>query len=149
MTGIDMLHVPYRGGGPALSDLLGGQVQASMPTLVSAIEHIRAGKLRTLAVTAASRASVLPDIPTLSEFVPGYDATIWWGIAAPKNTPTDIVQKLNTEINAGLTSPALKARIAELGDSAFASSREDFARLIAEDTNKWAKLIREANIKAE
>jgi tripartite-type tricarboxylate transporter receptor subunit TctC len=149
MTGIDMLHVPYRGGGPALSDLLGGQVQASMPTLVSAIEHIRAGKLRTLAVTAASRASVLPDIPTLSEFVPGYDATIWWGIAAPKNTPTDIVQKLNTEINAGLTSPALKARIAELGDSAFASSREEFARLIAEDTNKWAKLIREANIKAE
>jgi tripartite-type tricarboxylate transporter receptor subunit TctC len=149
MAGIEMLHVPYRGGGPALSDLLGGQVQAYMPTLVSAIEHIRAGKFRTLAVTAASRASVLPDIPTLSEFIPGYDATIWWGIAAPKNTPADILQKLNTEINMGLANPALKARIAELGDSAFASSREELARLIAEDTTKWANVIRTAGLKAE
>jgi tripartite-type tricarboxylate transporter receptor subunit TctC len=149
MAGIDMLHVPYRGGGPALSDLLGGQVQAYMPTLVSAIEHIRAGKFRTLAVTAASRARVLPDIPTLREFVPGYDATIWWGIAAPKNTPTEILQKLNTEINASLASPALKARITELGDIAFASSREEFARVVAEDTHKWANVIRAAGIKAE
>jgi tripartite-type tricarboxylate transporter receptor subunit TctC len=152
MARIDMhhvpFHVPYRGGGPALNELLGRQVPAYMPTLVSAIEHIRAGTFRALAVTAANRASVLPDIPTLNEFVPGYEATIWWGIATPKNTPADIVQKLNTEINAGLTNPALKARIAELGDSAFASSREDFARLLAEDTGKWANVIRAANIKA-
>jgi len=149
MAGIDMLHVPYRGGGPALTDLLGGQVQAYMPTLVSAIEHIRAGKFRTLAVTAASRASVLPDIPALGEFVPGYDATLWWGIAAPKGTPADILQKLNTEINAGLANPALSGRIAELGDAAFASSREDFAHVIADDTTKWGNVIRTAGIRAE
>jgi tripartite-type tricarboxylate transporter receptor subunit TctC len=149
MAGIDMLHVPYRGGGPALTDLLGGQVQAYMPTLVSAIEHIRAGKFRTLAVTAASRASVLPDIPALGEFVPGYDATLWWGIAARKGTPADILQKLNTEINAGLANPALSGRIAELGDAAFASSREDFARVIADDTTKWGNVIRTAGIRAE
>ena len=149
MAGIDMLHVPYRGGGPALTDLLGGQVQAYMPTLVSCIEHIRAGKFRTLAVTAASRASVLPDIPALGEFVPGYDATLWWGIAAPKGTPADILQKLNTEINAGLANPALSGRIAELGDAAFASSREDFARVIADDTTKWGNVIRTAGIRAE
>ena len=149
MAGIDMLHVPYRGGGPALTDLLGGQVQAYMPTLVSCIEHIRAGKFRTLAVTAASRASVLPDIPALGEFVPGYDATLWWGIAAPKGTPLDIIQKLHTEINAGLANPALSGRIAELGDAAFASSREDFARVIADDTTKWANVIRTAGIRAE
>jgi tripartite-type tricarboxylate transporter receptor subunit TctC len=149
MAGIDMLHVPYRGGGPALTDLLGGQVQAYMPTLVSAIEHIRAGKFRTLAVTAASRASVLPDIPALGEFVPGYDATLWWGIAARKGTPADILQKLNTEINAGLANPALSGRIAELGDAAFASSREDFAHVIADDTTKWGNVIRTAGIRAE
>jgi tripartite-type tricarboxylate transporter receptor subunit TctC len=149
MAGIDMLHIPYRGAGPVLTDLLGGQVQAYIPTLVSAIEHIRAGKIRALAVTAASRASVLPDIPTLSEFVPGYDATIWWGIAAPKRTPVDIIQKLHTEINAGLSSPALRGRIAELGDAAFASSREDFARVIADDSTKWANVIRTAGIRAE
>ena len=149
MAGIDMLHVPYRGGGPALTDLLGGQVQAYMPTLVSAIEHIRAGKFRTLAVTAASRASVLPDIPALGEFVPGYDATLWWGIAAPKGTPLDIIQKLHTEINAGLAQPAVGGRIAELGDAAFASSREDFARVIADDTTKWGNVIRTAGIRAE
>jgi len=149
MAGIDMLHVPYRGGGPALTDLLGGQVQAYMPTLVSCIEHIRAGKFRTLAVTAASRASVLPDIPALGEFVPGYDATLWWGIAARKGTPADILQKLNTEINAGLANPALSGRIAELGDAAFASSREDFARVIADDTTKWGNVIRAAGIRAE
>jgi tripartite-type tricarboxylate transporter receptor subunit TctC len=149
MAGIDMLHVPYRGGGPALTDLLGGQVQAYMPTLVSAIEHIRGGKFRTLAVTARSRASVLPDIPTLGEFVPGYDATTWWGIVAPKNTPAEILRKLNTEINASLASSALKARITDLGDIAFASSSEQFARVIVEDTEKWGKVIREAGIKAE
>jgi tripartite-type tricarboxylate transporter receptor subunit TctC len=149
MSGIDMLHIPYRGGGPALTDLLGGQVQAYMPTLVSAIEHIRAGKLRTLAVTAASRASVLPDIPTLSEFVPGYNATIWWGIAAPKRTPVDIIQKLHTEINAGLANPALRGRIAELGDAVFVSSREDFARVIADDATKWGNVIRTAGLRAE
>ncbi len=149
MAGIDMLHIPYRGGGPALTGLLGGQVQAYMPTLVSAIEHIRAGKIRALAVTAASRTDVLPEIATLSEFVPGYDATIWWGIAAPKNTPVDIVEKLHTEMNAGLADPGLRGRIAELGDAAFASSREDFARVIADDTTKWGNVIRTAGIRAE
>jgi tripartite-type tricarboxylate transporter receptor subunit TctC len=149
MAGIDMLHIPYRGGGPALTGLLGGQVQAYMPTLVSAIEHIRAGKVRALAVTAASRTNVLPEIPTLSEFVPGYDATIWWGIAAPKSTPVDIVEKLHAEMNAGLADPALRGRIAELGDAAFASSREDFAKVIADDTTKWGNVIRAAGIRAE
>jgi tripartite-type tricarboxylate transporter receptor subunit TctC len=149
MAGIDMLHVPYRGGGPALTDLLGGQVQAYMPTLVSCIEHIRAAKFRTLAVTAASRASVLPDIPALGEFVLGYDATLWWGIAARKGTPADILQKLNTEINAGLANPALSGRIADLGDAAFASSRQDFASVIADDTTKWGNVIRTAGIRAE
>jgi tripartite-type tricarboxylate transporter receptor subunit TctC len=149
MAGIEMLHVPYRGGGPALTDVLGGQVQAFMPTLVSAIEYIRAGKLRALSVTGAARASALPDVPTLSEFVPGYEATIWWGIAAPKNTPADIVRRLNIEINAGLANPAIKTRIAELGDSAFASSQAEFAQLIADDTTKWAKVIRAAGIRAE
>jgi len=149
VTGVNMLHVPYRGGGPALTDLLGGQVQAYFATMASAIEHVRAGKLRALAVTGAIRADVLPDIPTLAEFIPGYAASSWWGIGAPANTPAEILGKLNKEINAGLTDPKLKARIAELGDTAFASSTSDFVKLITEDTEKWGKVIRFTGIKPE
>ena len=149
MAGVDMLHVPYRGGGPALADMLGGQVQAYMPTLVSAIEHVRSGKLRALAVTAATRANVLPDIPALGEIVPGYEATSWWGIGVPKNTPSDIIEKLNKEINAGLSDSGMRQRISELGDTAFTSSPVEFTRLISEDTEKWGKVIKTAGIKAE
>jgi tripartite-type tricarboxylate transporter receptor subunit TctC len=149
MTGVDMLHVPYRGGGPALTDLLGGQVQVYFSTLISAIQYIRDGKLRALAVTGSTRADVLPDIPTVGEFVPGYEATGWLGVGAPKNTPAEIVDRLRNEINGGLADPGLKMRFAELGDAVFATSPADFAKLIAEDTEKWAKAIRAVNIKAE
>ena len=149
MTGVDMLHVPYRGGGPALTDLLGGQVQVYFSTLISAIQHIREGKLRPLAVTGSVRADVLPDIPTVGEFVRGYEATIWLGVGAPKNTPVEIVDKLHNEINGGLADAGLKKRFAELGDAVFASSPAAFARLIAEDTERWAKVIKSAGIRAE
>ena len=149
MTGVNMLHVPYRGGGPALTDLLGGQVQAGFPTIISAIQYIKDDKLRPLAVTGATRADVLPAIPTVGEFVPGYEASGWYGIGAPKNTPVEIVDKLHKEINAGLADPGLKMRFADLGDTVFPTSPADFAKLIAEDTEKWAKVIRAANIKAE
>jgi len=148
MTAVDMLHVPYRGGGPALIDLLGGQVQVYFGTLISAIQYIRDGKLRPLAVTGSTRAEVLPDIPTVGEFVRGYEATIWLGVGAPKNTPAEIVDKLHREINGGLADAGFKMRFAELGDTAFASSRAEFAKLIAEDTEKWAKVIKSAGIKA-
>jgi tripartite-type tricarboxylate transporter receptor subunit TctC len=149
MAAVNMLHVPYRGSGPALTDLLGGQVQTLFCALTSSIEYIKAGKLRPLGVTAATRADVLPDIPTIGEFVRGYEATPWYGIGAPKNTPSDIIARLNREINAGLADPRLKARFAELGAAVFPSSPTEFAKLIAEDTEKWRKLIRRANIKAE
>jgi tripartite-type tricarboxylate transporter receptor subunit TctC len=148
MTGVDMLHVPYRGGGPALIDLLGGQVQVYFGTLISAIQYIRDGKLRPLAVTGSTRAEVLPDIPTVGEFVRAYEATTWIGVGAPKNTPAEIVDKLHNEINEGLADGGLKMRFAELGDVVFASTRADFAKLIADDTEKWAKLIKSAGIKA-
>jgi tripartite-type tricarboxylate transporter receptor subunit TctC len=149
MTGVNMLHVPYRGGGPALTDLLGGQVQAYFPTIISAIQYIRDGKLRPLAVTGATRADVLPDIPTVGEFVPGYDASGWFGIGAPKNTPVEIVDKLHKEINAGLADPGLKMRFAELGDAVFATSPAAFGKFIADETEKWGKVIRAANIKSD
>ncbi|TMJ55300.1 MAG: tripartite tricarboxylate transporter substrate binding protein, partial [Alphaproteobacteria bacterium] len=149
MAGVDMQHVPYRGAAPALTDLLGGQVQVMFASMSSSIEHVRAGKLRAVAVTGAMRADVLPDIPTIGESVPGYESTVWWAIGAPKNTPAEIINKLNREINRGLADPGMKARIAELGDTAFASSPADFAKLIAEDTGKWAKVIRTTGIKAE
>jgi tripartite-type tricarboxylate transporter receptor subunit TctC len=148
-TGIDMLHVPYRGVAPALTDLLGGQVQMMFGGMAASIVHVRAGKLRALAVTGTVRANVLPAIPTVGEFVPGYEGSTWWGIGAPKNTPVEIVEKLNREINAGLADPAMKGRIAELGDAPLASTRAEFARLIAEDTEKWGTVIRAANIRAE
>ena len=149
MTGVDMVHVPYRSGGPALTDLLGGQMQVMFPAIVSSIEYIRADRLRALAVTAATRSDELPDIPTVAEFVPGYEASNWFGVAAPKATPAETVEKLNEEINAGLADPKIKARLAELGAMVLAGSPADFGKLIAEDTEKWAKVVKSAGIKPE
>jgi tripartite-type tricarboxylate transporter receptor subunit TctC len=142
MAGVDMLHVPYRGGAPALTDLLAGQVQVMFDTLITSIEHIRTGKLRPLAVTAATRVEVLPDIPTVGEFVPGYEAVGWQGVGAPRTTSVEIIDKLNKEINAGLADPRIKARIADLGYTVLASSPADFGRFIAAYTEKWAKVIK-------
>jgi len=147
MTGVDMLHVPYRGGGPALTDLLAGQVQVMFDTMATSIEHIRAGKLRPLAVTGARRAEVLPNVPPVGDFVPGYEGTVWQGVGAPRNTPAEIIDKLNKEINAGLADPRMKARIADLGGTVFASSPAEFATFIAEYTEKWAKVIKFAGAK--
>ena len=144
-----MIHVPYRGAGPALTDLLAGQVQVYFANTIASIEYIRAGKLRALAVTTATRSEALPDIPTVGEFVPGYEASGWSGIGAPKGTPAEIVEKLNREINAGLADPRMKARLADLGGEVLSLSPADFSKLIAEETEKWAKVIRAANIKAE
>ena len=149
MTGVHMVHVPYRGGGPALTDLLGGQVQVYFPTTVSSIGYIRAGRLRALAVTTATRSDALPDIPTVAEFLPGYEASFWYGFGVPKNTPAEIVDKLNEAINAGLADPTIKARLADLGGVPMPMSPADFGKLIADETEKWAKVIRAANIKAE
>jgi tripartite-type tricarboxylate transporter receptor subunit TctC len=148
MTGVDMLHVPYRGAAPALIDLLGGQVQVVFDTMAPSIEHIRAGTVRALAVTSATRVEVLPEILTIGDFVPGYEASQWYGLCAPKNTPAEIIGKLSMEINAGLADPGMKARIAEFGDIVFASSRADFEKLILDDTEKWGNVIRTANIRA-
>jgi tripartite-type tricarboxylate transporter receptor subunit TctC len=149
MTGVEMLHVPYRGGGPTLTDLLAGQVQVMFPTLGSSIGYVKSGKLRGLAVTGATRSEALPDIPRVGEFVPGYEASGWQGIGAPKNTPTEVVDKLNMEINAALADPKLNARLADLGSSALVNSPAAFEKFIVEYTDKWAKVIRTANIKAE
>jgi tripartite-type tricarboxylate transporter receptor subunit TctC len=149
MAGVDMVHVPYRSAGPALTDLLGGQVQVYFGTTVSSIGYIRAGRLHALAVTAATRSEALPGIPTVAEFVPGYEASFWFGVGAPKATPAEIVDKLNKEINAGLVDPKFKARLADLGGTVLAGSPADFGKLIADETEKWGKVIRAANIKAE
>jgi tripartite-type tricarboxylate transporter receptor subunit TctC len=149
MAGVNLIHVPYRGIAPALTDLLAGQVQVMVGGLPAVIEHIRAGKLRPLAVTTAGRSEALPDIPTVAEFVPGYETSTWQGLGAPKETPIDIIGRLNKEINAGLSDPMIKARLADLSSAAFAISPADFVKLIAEDTEKYGKLIRAANIKAE
>jgi len=149
MTGIDMLHVPYRGDAPALTDLLGGQVQVYFATLTASIEHVRAGRLRALAVTSATRWGALPDIPPLAEFVPGFEATAWNGIGAPKGTPAAVIDKLNKEINAALADPKMRARLAELGGTTLPGSSADFGRLIAGETEKWAKVIRIANIRVQ
>jgi tripartite-type tricarboxylate transporter receptor subunit TctC len=147
MAGVDMVHVPYRGGAPAVTDLLGGQVQVYFGPVPESIEHVRAGKLRLLAVTTATRLDMFPDISTVAEFLPGYEASGWQGIGAPKNTPTEIVERLNREINAGLADPKIKTRLADLGGTALAGSPADFARLIAAETEKWGKVIRTANIR--
>ena len=149
MAGINMTHVPYRGSAPALTDLLGGHVQVVFDTTLASIEYLRAGRLRPLAVTTATRLEALPDTPTVGDFLPGYEASGWYGVGAPKNTPDDIVNKLNREINAGLADPKLKAQLAELGGMVLAGSPADFGRLIAEETKKWGKVIQAANIKPE
>jgi tripartite-type tricarboxylate transporter receptor subunit TctC len=146
MAGVDMLHVPYRGGGPALADLLAGQVQVMFDTVTTAIGHIKAGALRALAVTAATRLPVLPDVPTVSESVPGYEAYGWGGIGAPGNTPAEIVDKLNGEINAALAHRTIKARIAELGSVPMPMTPAGFAKFITAETDKWAKVIKFAGI---
>jgi tripartite-type tricarboxylate transporter receptor subunit TctC len=149
MTGVDVVQVHYRGSGPALPDLLAGQVQAMFDPIVSSIGHIRAGRLRPLAVTTATRLEVLPDIPTVGEFVPGYEASGWYGIGAVRNTPAEIVDRLNGEVNAALADPRMKARFADLGVAVLPGSPADFGKLLADDTEKWAKVIRTANIKPE
>jgi len=149
MTGVKMVHVPYRGGTPAVTDLLAGQVQVMFVSMTGAIEHIRAGTLRPLAVTTATRSELLPDIPTVGEFVLGYEASVWFGVGAPKNTPNEIIDRLNTEINAALSDPKIKARLANVGGMVLVGSPTDFGRLIAEETEKWAKVIKFAGIKAE
>ena len=149
MTGTNMLHVPYRGAAPALTDLLGGQVQVMFDNMPSSIEHIRAGRLRPLAVTTATRLEVLPDVPTVGEFVPGFETSAWGGIGAPKNTPTEIIAKLNTEINAALADPTMKARIDGLGGSMFALSPAEYKKLLAAETDKWAKVIKSSNARPD
>ena len=149
MAGVDMIHVPYRGAGPALIDMVGGQVQIMFDTLPSSIEHIRGGKLRPLAVTAAIRSEALPDLPIVGDFLTGYEATAWWGIVAPKGTPTEIVARLNREINAGLTDPRLKARFSEIGCMPVPISAADFGKVIADETEKWAKVVKFAGIKPD
>jgi tripartite-type tricarboxylate transporter receptor subunit TctC len=144
-----MQHVPYRGNGPALTDLLGGQVQIMFDTMPAAIGYVRAGQLRALAVTTATRSEALPDIPTVGEYVPGYEASSLYGVAAPSNTPTEIVDKLNREINAALADPAMQTRLADLGGIVLAGSPADFGKLIAVETEKWAKVIRTGNIKPQ
>jgi tripartite-type tricarboxylate transporter receptor subunit TctC len=149
MAGVDMVHVPYRSGGPALTDLLGGQVQIMFPTTVASIEYIRSGRLRALAVTAATRSDALPGIPTVGEFVPDYEASNWFGVGAPKATPAEIVEKLNKEINAGLADPNMKARLVDLGGTVLPGSPADFGKLIAEETEKWGKVVKFSGAKAD
>ena len=149
MTGTDMVHVVYKGSAPSLTDLIGGQVQVSFATMPASIEFIRAGKLRALAVTTATRSPALPDVPAVGEFVPGYEVSTWYGIAARTGTPAEFIDKLNKEINAGLADPAMKARLADLGGATIAGSPADFGKLIADETEKWGKVIRAANIKPE
>ncbi len=149
VAGINMVHVPYRGEAPALTDMLGGQVQAMFGTMPASIEYVRAGKLRPLAVTSARRLELLPDLPTVGDFVPGYETSAWQGIGAPKNTPAEIINKLNKEINAGLADPKIKTRVADMGGTVLTGSPADFGKLIAEETEKWGKVIRAANIKPE
>jgi tripartite-type tricarboxylate transporter receptor subunit TctC len=147
MTGVDMVHVPYRGAAPALTDLIGGQVQIMFDNMTSSLEHIRAGKLRPLAVTTKARAELLPDLPTVGELVPGYESSGWFGLAAPRGTSGEIVERLNKEVGAWLADPTIKARIVELGGATLASSSADLERLIADDTQKWAKVVAFAGIK--
>jgi tripartite-type tricarboxylate transporter receptor subunit TctC len=149
MTGVNMVHVPYRGAAPALTDLISGQVQVMFDAVTSSIEYIRAGRLRALAITTATRSPALPDIPTMGDFLPGYDASAVQGIGAPRNTPAQIIDKLNKEINAALADPKFIARLAELGATPSGGSPADYGKLIGDETEKWGKVIRAANIKAE
>ena len=149
MAGVDLVHVPYRGTGPALTDLLGGQVQVNFPAMASSIEYIRTGKLRALAVTTATRSEALPDVPTVGEVVPGYEASAWYGVGAPRGTPTEVIEKLSHEINAALADPEMKARFADLGGIAIVGSPADFGKLIADEIEKWGKVVKFAGVKAD
>src|SRR5712671_5092144 len=149
MAGVNMVHVPYRGLAPALTDLLGGQVQTIFSTTPPSIAHIRAGKLRALAVTSTMRSEALPDLPTIGDFLPGYEASLLTGLGAPRNTRADIVERLNKEINAALADPGIKARLADLGNEPVAMASADFGKLLADETDKWAKVVKFAGIKAE
>ena len=149
MAGTKLAHVPYRGQGPALSDLLGGQVQVMFATTPGTTDYVRTGRLKGLAVTTASRAKVLPELPTIGEFLPGYEASQWYGVGAPKSTPAEIVDKLNKEINAALADPTMKARFAEIGGEVLPGSPADFGKFIAEETEKWEKVVKFAGLKPD
>jgi tripartite-type tricarboxylate transporter receptor subunit TctC len=149
MTGVNMVHVPYRGEAPALMDLIGGQVQVMFATMPGSIEHIRTDKLRPLAVTTATRSEALPDVPTVADFVPGYEASVWFGVVAPKNTPTEIIATLNKEIGAGLADPKIRERLAALGGVPMSLTPAEFGKFIAEEIEKWAKVIRAAHIELQ
>jgi tripartite-type tricarboxylate transporter receptor subunit TctC len=149
MAGVNMFHVPYRGAVAALTDLIAGRVQVYFDLMPNSIEHIRGGKVRALAITTATRSETLPDLPSVGDFVQGYEVNTWFGVGAPKGTPADIVDKLNREINLGLADPMVKARVADLGGTVLAGTPADFGKLIADETEKWAKVIRAANIKPD
>ncbi len=149
MTGANLQHVPYRGDGPAMADLIAGQVQVGFATMTASIGYIRADRLRPLAVCTIKRSDALPDIPTVAEFVPGFEASSWFGIAAPKGTPAEIIERLNLEVNAGLADPTIETRLAEMGGTPLPGSPTDYGKLIADETEKWSKVIRAAGIKAE
>ena len=149
MAGLNLVHVPYRGGAPALTDLISGQVQVMFLSPAASIEYIRSGRLRALAVTSATRWEGLPDLPTVVDFLPGYEASVWFGVGAPKNTPSEIIALLNKEINTGIADPKLKARFADLGGTPLPGTPADLGKFIAEETEKWGKVIRAANIKPE
>jgi tripartite-type tricarboxylate transporter receptor subunit TctC len=149
MAGLDMAHVPYRGGGPAVADLLGGQIDVTFAVVPTAIEYIRAGRLRALAVTSATRQDALPNVPPMADFLPGYEAMGWWGLFAPQNTSAEVIDKLNREINSALADPTMKARLADIGGEALPGSPTDFGRFVRNDTEKWAGVIRAANIKLQ
>ena len=149
MTGVNMVHVPYRGSAPALTAMLGGQVQVMFDNLLSSIEYVRTGKLRALAVTTATRSPALPEVPAVGDFVPGLEASIWQDVGVPRNTPPEIVQKVNREINTALADPKVKARFGDLGATAFPGSPADFGRFIGAEIEKWSKVVRAANIKPD
>jgi tripartite-type tricarboxylate transporter receptor subunit TctC len=149
MTGVNLVHVPYRGSVAAITDMLSGQVQVIFDNLPASLEYIKGGNLRALAVTTAVRSDALPDLPTVAEYVPGYEASPWWGVGVPKNTPSEIIDKLNKEINAGLADPKMKARIADLGATVLGGTPAEFGKLIAEETEKWGKVVKFAGIKAD
>jgi tripartite-type tricarboxylate transporter receptor subunit TctC len=149
LAGVNVLHVPYRGQGPAMTDLLGGQLQVIFATMPGTTEYVRIGKLHALAVTTSARAEALPDVPTVADFVPGYESSQWYGVGAPKNTPVEIVEKLNKEINAALADPKMKGRFADLGGTVLPGSPADFGKLIADETEKWGKVVKFAGIRLE
>jgi tripartite-type tricarboxylate transporter receptor subunit TctC len=149
MANVDMLHVPYRGQAPAMTDLLGGQLQVMFDGMAASIGHIKGGTVRALAVTTAKRAEALPDLPTVGDFLPGFEASAWYGVAAPGNTPSEVIDKLNKEINAAFAAPAIKERLSELGGVVLAGSPAAFGKVIAEETEKWRKVVLAASIKAE